>query len=508
MTGASHTPDDAGGNYGPGQPRTRPPASRADEYARSHGYADAADMRAKELPEPGSPRSMAERTDAAHDERMASAERMNGLRLAEMQDQIDGADAHRLWALPPGSGTEVMGPAELAARIVAGTGPKSLPPGVEHAARELTRSGAFEQDPEWAGALLASVMAFLSYRHSGGSASVGIELLPKLLRRESLTPLSSDPAEWREVEYPAPAEGEEPWWQNVRDPRALSRDGGKTWWYAAAINPGERAIEGDVPGVLEECSVCSGEGVVFRPDAPPAPEQEPGQGTDAYEQVVADEVARTAVDTQTPVDLLAPLLDRARFVQPLLEAVRSELNGLRLMGRLPEDDQESHAVVERALFGLRSVAEILGAPERPEVPAVDDRELLYRAWAVIANGGFERGGWDAMHPLWVTAAEAWRDDWHRTFEPDRRPAAVRTPPHVWPAELVVDVDGVEHALAVVEMFRGASAAAADEFCARAVCRCGQVFEGLAGFGGVQRALDDALAHLKERQAATVKEDQR
>ena len=44
-----------------------------------------------------------------------------------------------------------------------------------------------------------------------------------------------------------------------------------------------------------------------------------------------------------------------------------------------------------------------------------ERDLLYEAWAVIANAG--GGNWqDNESPEWVEAAERWRDRWHGTLE--------------------------------------------------------------------------------------------
>lgn len=93
---------------------------------------------------------------------------------------------------------------------------------VEHAERELRLLG---EDPELADNLIATITAFAAFGHSGGSAAVAIDHLQRLLRHEPLTPITSDPAEWEDRSvtcgYPV--------WQNIRDSRALSPDGGKTW---------------------------------------------------------------------------------------------------------------------------------------------------------------------------------------------------------------------------------------------------------------------------------------
>jgi len=94
---------------------------------------------------------------------------------------------------------------------------------VEHARRELT---LFGEDPETIDAIVSVVQAFADTGSSGGSAPYIIAYLEKLLRFEPLTPLTSDPAEWIDRSdisgYPI--------WQSSRDGRAMSEDGGKTYW--------------------------------------------------------------------------------------------------------------------------------------------------------------------------------------------------------------------------------------------------------------------------------------
>lgn len=95
---------------------------------------------------------------------------------------------------------------------------------VEHARRELERIG---EDEATIAGIVGVVQAFADCGHSGGSAPFAIAYLEKLLRFEPLTPLTDDPAEWidRSKETGAPN-----WWQNVRDGRAMSHDGGRTYW--------------------------------------------------------------------------------------------------------------------------------------------------------------------------------------------------------------------------------------------------------------------------------------
>lgn len=110
---------------------------------------------------------------------------------------------------------------------------------VDHARRELDLCGQMAEDPGYSASLIASIAAFASYGHSGGSASVAIDQLTRLLRGEALTALTSDPAEWIDRS----AESGYPMWQNRRDGRAFSHDSGKTWAFVDA-RPGEAEYRG------------------------------------------------------------------------------------------------------------------------------------------------------------------------------------------------------------------------------------------------------------------------
>lgn len=98
---------------------------------------------------------------------------------------------------------------------------------VEHARRELELCGQTAEDPGYAASLVAAVAAFASYGHSGGSAMCAIEQLHQLLQYRTLSPLTSDPAEWIDQSLISGY----PMWQNARDPAAMSRDAGQTWYF-------------------------------------------------------------------------------------------------------------------------------------------------------------------------------------------------------------------------------------------------------------------------------------
>ncbi len=95
----------------------------------------------------------------------------------------------------------------------------------DHARAELNRIGLPDSDPMMAASLLAAVDAFAGYGHSGSSAEWARETLNRLLAFKPLTSITNDPAEWEFHHIP----GTEPVWQNRRDSRALSADGGRTY---------------------------------------------------------------------------------------------------------------------------------------------------------------------------------------------------------------------------------------------------------------------------------------
>jgi len=94
---------------------------------------------------------------------------------------------------------------------------------VSHARRELERIGEESFIIE---RYLSVVRPFAACGHSGGTAAVMASVLERLLRYEPLSELTDDPAEWLDVSRIS----DMPWWQNVRDSRAMSHDGGKTYW--------------------------------------------------------------------------------------------------------------------------------------------------------------------------------------------------------------------------------------------------------------------------------------
>ena len=96
----------------------------------------------------------------------------------------------------------------------------------EHARRELELCGQYAEDPEYSESIIKAVEAFASYGHSGGSAMIAREQFHALLAFKTLSPLTSDPAEWTDQSESSGY----PLWQNKRDPAVFSADGGKTWY--------------------------------------------------------------------------------------------------------------------------------------------------------------------------------------------------------------------------------------------------------------------------------------
>lgn len=103
----------------------------------------------------------------------------------------------------------------------------------EHARRELTLCGQYQEDPEYSESIIRAVEAFASYGHSGGSASVAIEQLYALLQFKTLSSLTDDPEEWIDRSEMSGR----PLWQNCRDSSMFSKDGGKTWYDVNEKNP-------------------------------------------------------------------------------------------------------------------------------------------------------------------------------------------------------------------------------------------------------------------------------
>lgn len=131
------------------------------------------------------------------------------------------------------------------------------PPLVAHAQREATiyLDSLREKDDmevEVMRSLVAAVAEFATYRgHSGMSHEIAVRMLTVLLDMGTLAPLTDSPDEWMPLDYDFdtgpgrdlrqddPANIRIALWQNRRDSRAFSRDGGATYTLANDSKPRE-----------------------------------------------------------------------------------------------------------------------------------------------------------------------------------------------------------------------------------------------------------------------------
>lgn len=112
---------------------------------------------------------------------------------------------------------------------------------IAHAKRELEIIG---EEPDFVEMYLNVVRAFVAFGHSGGSASVAITVIGRLLSFQNLSDLTDDPNEWM-------YHGPETWgdkagkgvWQNIRNGEAFSNDGGKTYTLLSEREKNSKAEE-------------------------------------------------------------------------------------------------------------------------------------------------------------------------------------------------------------------------------------------------------------------------
>lgn len=103
----------------------------------------------------------------------------------------------------------------------------------EHARHELELLG---EDPATIDGYLRMIEIFSSMGHSGGSASVFIPTLTRLLQYRNLTPITDNPDEWYYHGIGMwPPDGI---WQNRRNSEAFSTDGGKHYYLTSETTEG------------------------------------------------------------------------------------------------------------------------------------------------------------------------------------------------------------------------------------------------------------------------------
>lgn len=114
------------------------------------------------------------------------------------------------------------------------------PDPVAHAREHLSRAG---EDPGFSASVVAAIAAFTSWSHPGETQARRLNLCLRLLDHEALTPLTRDPAEWIDRS----ALNGSPCWQNRRNSRAFSADGGFTYTLGQ-VPDGEGERKSDVRG--------------------------------------------------------------------------------------------------------------------------------------------------------------------------------------------------------------------------------------------------------------------
>ena len=117
----------------------------------------------------------------------------------------------------------------------------------EHARRELELIGEDEDVINW----VERIAEIYEDKALPAYPNV-IEMITKILKHENLTPLTNNPAEWRDHTETSGF----PLWQAVRNPAAFSLDGGDTYYLAtdrpAQFRRTERYYEIPTPEIVQE----------------------------------------------------------------------------------------------------------------------------------------------------------------------------------------------------------------------------------------------------------------
>ena len=96
----------------------------------------------------------------------------------------------------------------------------------QYAEEEMRRAGLYDSDSDYGGmipeAVMAMVRAHSAGGHSGGSHALTMSIFNRVVNFRPLTPLTSSPDEWGEVQPGV--------WQSRRCPSVFSHDGGKTYY--------------------------------------------------------------------------------------------------------------------------------------------------------------------------------------------------------------------------------------------------------------------------------------
>ena len=85
-----------------------------------------------------------------------------------------------------------------------------------------------ETDEDYISTMVDIVERFGVFGRSDFDKEKDIDVITKLLRQESLSPLTTSPSEW--YRHPQMIGTDVEVWQNIRNVRAFSNDGGKTYY--------------------------------------------------------------------------------------------------------------------------------------------------------------------------------------------------------------------------------------------------------------------------------------
>lgn len=135
---------------------------------------------------------------------------------------------------------------------------------VKHAIAELARFP--NEDMDFKQSLVNAIVGFTSYRgHSGASAEIATHMITALLRGDNLLPLTDDPEEWT-LRSAAEFGADHDLWQNKRNSKAISEDGGKTYYRVDEVRE-ENPFKDD--GTLVDVKIYTSEPHDFVPEIDP-----------------------------------------------------------------------------------------------------------------------------------------------------------------------------------------------------------------------------------------------
>lgn len=104
----------------------------------------------------------------------------------------------------------------------------------DHARREF---GLIAENPVLIDLMVQLVAIFETWNTIPGPKISPTQTIGLLLDHKPLTPLTDDPAEWEPIGNKQTHSGNQQITQNIRNPRALSDNGGKTYWLYDPNNP-------------------------------------------------------------------------------------------------------------------------------------------------------------------------------------------------------------------------------------------------------------------------------